>query len=455
MPTVEKNAITRWGSIIIAFLLLTSGAAFFIYSNSSNGNSNDDSSGNNSNNTDGGIAEVFISDEIEGKVTSVFFKAIVAAVLDNPDKLSIDGSLRKIENVVSLNSEIGFLSPDSNSQLYRAEVVLQSGSDRVSFAQSVFSSGLFDSPEIFFQASVLVPKNVNAQNEQGVSKVIILPDTQILGFVSPSTQEDNTISGNISIVLQNNQVVQSFLIESQNVSLSPVPISSFESGIVSSLLPSLTITGAVPFSPSLSIELLETELSLLNEVEGVKPMAIPEIDSTLTIVWNDGSGIASDLNEMVSQNSDMFSSFAVVPSGFEVELANTTVSDAKSFFRTKMDELTLTNNDVSFVEPITQIWVDMNTSQNDTSTVYQSVKDYFDSHYPNSKLDIFQDAWVSLDRITIPDSNQFYPIDSGQIPVSLFPGHSLGDIVFLQVNAIVVQGEIVSIAGMEKVEQTE
>jgi hypothetical protein len=451
MPATEPSKATKWGAFIIAALLLTSGAAFFLYVGLSDQNNN---SSNNSNNNetivpDKGTPEIFVSEEVQAKVTSVFSTGIVAAAVISPNKTELDNALRNIPNVSFLSSEVSVLDAAQNSHLYRAEITLSEGADRAEFAQNVLSLGLLESPELFFEASVLVPKSVNAQNKEGKSKTVVLPDTQIMGFVSPNTFQENTVSGNISIVLQDEQVLQTFLVENQNISLSPRPVTVETSAVISKLLPAVTITGAIPFSPGLSMELLENDLEALEGIESVNPIAVPKINNRLIVEFDNAQDIADELEKSILNEPEKFSSFSLEAYGFSVDLNNISISEAKDFVNTKVDELTFQNNELVFEDPVTQFWLDGNTTQSQTAQVLEAVSSYFNSSHPGSQFEIFQNGFVSLESISIPDSNQNYPVESGQVAVSLVPGHEEGETVPIQFNAIIVQEEIVNIAGLE------
>ncbi|MEK6902383.1 MAG: hypothetical protein AABX02_02225, partial [archaeon] len=81
--------------------------------------------------------------------------------------------------------------------------------------------------------------------------------------------------------------------------------------------------------------------------------------------------------------------------------------------------------------------------------VESSIYSYFEAWPVDVNVEIFQNGQVSAETLFVSDLNQSVLVENGVIPVSVQPGHAIGDLVAIQINGIVVNGSLVYVNGLE------
>jgi hypothetical protein len=173
------------------------------------------------------------------------------------------------------------------------------------------------------------------------------------------------------------------------------------------------------------------------------------VNITLFVDYHDANVFSSDLNTFVQNNPQSFESFSLFPNGFSVKLTNTRVNDATELLSTKVNELTSSNVALSFTPPRTQFLLDVNTLNASTVTLASAIENYFNTLDANASVQIYQNGTVFAQTLSPFDSNVSYTVPNSEISVALTPGHSVGDVVKILINAIALRGEIVYVNGVE------
>ncbi len=440
-PTTKTtNSTVKWGALFIIVLMLLSGVAVFFGSQTATQPTPNDTTPQN--------VEQFTGEDVQGTIVEVFSSAIVGGQTSDGDKTEIDALLQTISGVQSITSQFSPLQQDG-SVTYIANLTLSVDVDRAAFAEDVLALELFDAPEIYFQASVQVESEHEVLNSKGQLTRITLPSSQIQSIVSPLTTKGDVISGTLAATFQGTKMVSAYLLETQNITASPTPISFSGEYSIQSLTPTLSITGEVDYFPGLSAESLSGDVESIAGVSGVTVPYFPAVDNTLLVEYSDINRLASDLNTFVSTHPESFDTFTRTTSGFSVRLTNATVSEAKTLLSQKINELSASNILLSFTAPRTQFLIDANTLDASNEDVSLLVENYFDSLDANASIEVYQNGTISASAITAPDTGESYSVSSGAIDVSVSPGHDVNDIITIYINAIALRGELVYVNGVE------
>lgn len=442
--TNQSNSTVKWGALFIIGLMLLSGVAVFIGSQTTAQNPNTPNTPLPN--------ESFFAEEVQGTIVEVFNTAVVGGQTSEGDKTEIDELLQSIPGVERISSQFSELS-GAGSVTYIANITLAANTDRGAFAETVYELNLFDNPEVYFQASAQVSQEQEVLNSKQQLTRITLPNAQIQAIALPLTQKGDIISGSLAATFNGTNLVSAYILETQNVTASPTPISLSGEYSISTLQPSLAVAGMVDYYPGLSSEQVVGDVRALPGVASVSAPFFPSVNNVLSVTWTDANAWTNDLNTFVSTRPESFSAFYTIPNGFAVQLNQVNVSEAKALLESKVNELTASNIILSFAPPRTQFLLDVNTSSVNNTPVSSAIDAYFSSLDANASLEIYQDGTISSASIASPDTNTLFAVPNSTIPVSVFPGHAEGDVVKLLINAIALRGEIAYITGVESAEE--
>ncbi len=435
-----NNSTVKWGALFIIALMLLSGVAVFFGSQSA--------SQTNSTSPTPANAEQFFGEDVSGTVVQVFNTAIVGGQMSDGDKTEIDAQLKSLAGVESITSQFSPLNQDG-SVTYIANVTISSETDRASFAEAVIALDLFDTPEIYFQASAQVETQQEVLNTKQQLTRITLPSAQIQAIVSPVTQSGDAISGSLAATFQGTQLVSAYILETQNITASPTPISLTQDFPLQSLQPTLSVVGNVDYFPGLSQELLSADLKEIPLVTSVSVPFFPAVNNQLQVRFADANVLQADLNAFVASKPESFSSFLPTADGFVVGLNQVTAQEGKSLVENKINELRSVNTLIDFSSTRTQFLLDINTSSDSTTSVASAIENYFQSLDANASVEVYQNGFVTAVELVPSDGNTTYPLDEGFFPVAVWPGHQAGDAVNIVVNAIALRGKVVYVNGIE------
>ncbi len=442
--TKTTNSTVKWGALFIIVLMLLSGVAVFFGSQSSTQPTPTDTAPQN--------VEQFSGEDVSGTVIEVFDTAIIVGQTSDGDKTEIDALIQAIPNIVKFTSEFSPLQQDG-SVTYIANITLSANADHISFADSVMQLDLFDNPYVYFQGSAQVETEQQVTNSKNQLTRIELPNANIQAIVTPITQKGDTITGHFEAAFQGTKLVNANLVETQNVTASPSPISFSGNYTLKSLQPGLLIRGEVDYYPGLSLELLNQELSDINGVSGVTIPFLPYVNNTLFTEFSGAGIVSNDLNLFVTTRPESFDSFSLTPNGFSVNLKNVNVNEAKDILTAKINEITASNTPISFKAPRTQFFIDANTTTTTNKNTSLLIKNYFEMLDVNATVDIFQQGFFSVESLTSPDSNKTYSIPTGEVLSVVLPGHVVGDTIVGRIHATLSRGELVFPSGEEVTEE--
>ncbi|MBM3282207.1 MAG: hypothetical protein FJY86_02605 [Candidatus Diapherotrites archaeon] len=438
----SNNPTIKWGALFIIGLMLLSGVAVFFGSQSSSQNNS-----TNTNNTNQSVEQYF-SEDVPGTVVQLFNTAIVGGQTKDGDKTSLDEKLNSLSGVESITSQFSPLNEDGIIT-YIANLNLSAETDHAAFAQSVIDLGLFDSPEVYFQASAQVEQEQEVYNSKQQLTRINLPNAQIQAIVSPNTLVGDSITGSLAAAFQGTQLVTAYMLESQNITASPTPISLTTRFPIQSLQPSLSIVGMVDYFPGLSKEFISADVDELPSVTSVSVPFFPSVNNQLQARFADANTLSMDVNAFVSSKPESFNAFLATPDGFVVGLNQINVSEAKIVLTDYINTLRASNTAIDFTPPRTQFLMDVNTLNASNSSIATAIEEYFASLDANASVDVYQNGFVSADSLSTTDGSQTYPLDNNSFSVAVWPGHQVRDGVSIVVNAIALRGKIVYVNGVE------
>ncbi len=438
----SNNPTIKWGALFIIGLMLLSGVAVFFGSQSPSSNNS-----TNTNNTNQPVEQYF-SEDVSGTIVQVFNTAIVGGQTKEGDKISLDEKLSSLSGVESITSQFSPLNEDG-SVTYIANLTLNADIDHASFAQSVIDLSLFDSPEVYFQASAQVEQEQEVYNSKQQLTRINLPNAQIQAIVSPNTLAGDSITGSLAAAFQGTQLVTAYVLETQNLTASPTPISLTQAFPIQSLQPSLSAVGMVDYFPGLSKELISADIGSLANVESVSIPFFPSVNNQLQARFADANALTNDVNAFVSAKPESFNAFFATPDGFVVGLNQINVNEAKVLLTDYINTLNTSNTIIDFTPPRTQFLIDVNTLNVNNASVATAMENYFASLDANASVDVYQNGFVSAESLSTADASQTYPLDNNSFSVAVWPGHQFGDMPSIVVNAIALRGKIVYVNGVE------
>ena len=430
----------RVGAGIIIALMLLSGAAVFLASQSGN-------AGTDTPSPSSPDLQTFVAENVAGRVTLVLPSAIVGGTTLITDKSVLDEAVGSLPGVVSIESQFTKLDPSSSELTYLANVSLSGLDEKDAFVEGVRSLSVLDAPEVYFQASVSVPPALTGFDSSNNEKSFTLSQTIIQGIVSPQTEESHDVEGAVSVTFQGELIVSAYLIETQNVSLTPQPISITQGYSLSALQDRFSVAGTWTYIPSFDADAFQESLSSITGVVGVDPPIIPYVDTLLSLQFGDANSFVDDLNAYAEMHPLQFGSVSAYGDTLNVELGDIALEQAKMDLQTLIDSSASTNVAIVFQEPLTQFLVDVNVSSTGTSEALAGLESFFISQ--DMEVDIYQNGHILLDSIMDPDTNQSFAVPNGLIPVVVKPGHGAGDTVLLQISAVVQGGILTYINGVE------
>jgi len=439
-PKPGPSMAMRVGAGLIILLMLLSGAAVFLASQSSPTNPDTP-------NPEAPNLKTYIAQDVKGKITLILPSAIVGGNTTTTDKSVIDEALGKLPGVKSIESRYTELAAGSSTLTYLANVQLSSIEDKDSFAEAMSTFTLLESPEVYFQASVSIPNKLVGVTQSNESKDITLTQTTIQAIVSPQTQKDHDVSGAVSVTYQGETLVSVYLLENQNLSLTPSPISLTGEYVVSSLSDKYSIAGTWSYLPSFDAQKMKTDIESISGIIFVDEPIIPFVDNMLSLSFSDANAYLEDVNAFIQLNPDQFLSVSGFNNTLNVELGNISLAQAKIDIQSAIESVAATNVEMVFQDPLTQFLVDVNIPIAKETQAQAALMEYFDSLDAN--VDIYQNGQIDLSTITDPDTNVVYDVPNGLVPVVVKPGHVVGDSVLIQISAIAQNGILSYINGVE------
>ena len=440
ISTTPKSSSIKWGAILIIALMLLSGVAVFVGSQSATQEPTD---------TTTTEFHQYTAEEVQGTILEVFSSAIVAGDVIETDKTVIDAAIQDIENVESVSSQFAQISTTAGDRTYIANVKLKDGADKAVFVDAVNMLEYFSIPEIYFDGSIQVEADHEVLNEDNQLTRITLPITQIPAIVFAQTEQGDVITGTLAAAFQGTNMVNAYVLESQNLTASPTPISFSKEYEIVQLLPSLSVAGTVEYYPGFSAESLISDIEDLPGVEGVTIPFFPTVNNTLNVDYADANTITAELQAYVQTHAESFTTFTPYNGGFSVGLNQVNASEAKVLLTDEIGALTFQNPVVVFDAPINQFLIDMNTLSVVNGAVATALESYFASLDANASVEVYQNGFVSAETISTNDNTQTFTVPNSVISVSLSPGHSVGQSVLILVNAIALRGELAYVNGVE------
>ncbi|MDP2666822.1 MAG: hypothetical protein Q8P05_04985 [Candidatus Diapherotrites archaeon] len=445
-PPPKENVESFWnpmriGAAVIILLMLLSGVAVFIGSQQvAPGDDNPIARG----------TTVYIAEEVEAVVLQTFPSMIVAGQTSEPDKTQLDAPLQVIPGVVSLTSQYTQSNPTTGEWTYRADIVLTADADKQAIVSAVQGLGLFNTPEIYFQALVRVPTSLDTVDLEGNPRSLTLPSAQIEGLVSPFSQVGDNIAGGIIIFFQDGSFFGATMVESQNITRAPQPFLAEIEGEVLALQPTLSVTGTIDYSPLFTQDYLNSGLRSVPGVTHVGQLLAPQVDNQLFVSFQDANALEGPLRLFVLENDFKYGNPQFFSNGFTVELRNVTVAQAKEEWREAVNAAANATVPMEFQAPLTSFLIDVNTSSEaNIGQTALALEMYFAGWDANVDAQVYQSATLGAQEVFIPDYNITLPIPAGTFPGVLLPGHGVGDMVMVVVNGVLIGNEIVFLSGVE------
>ena len=442
MPETQRSPLLKWGAIAVIALMLLSGVAVYFAAQTPTDTTDPTLPGNDP-------IRTLVSVEVQAKVTDLFPTAIIIGQSNRTDKSEIDSVVGEIDGVTNIQSQFTDLNINTNTVSYLGEITLAADANKDAFIDHIFESGVFVSPEIYFQGVVEIPLEVEAQTESGETETVQFPRNQIPAFVIVSTRVGDIISGPITILMQGEEIRNAYIFESLNVTQSPVPFELQVTAPITELQPHLIGTGIIHFTPSLSEEMLSAGLNALPGIESVENVFIPRRDNVLRIQMASTAGVAEDVNALVQAFPTKYTSFSFNSTTLEVGLGDITIAEAKLELRNVIESTSQTTLELSFADPEFNVFIDMNAGSSSTAAVAQQLNQYFASIDTNHGMQLYQPASVMIAALTLPDFNAPLAIPNETVQVYVLPGHALNESVLITLSGTLVQNEIVEISGLE------
>lgn len=439
-PKPGPSMSMKVGAALIIAIMLFSGAAVFFASQSNNSDTTDP-------NTQNPTLTTYLAEEVTGKVTQVFPSVIVGGNTTSGDKSVIDEELAKLPGVTKLESQFTQLDSGSSQLTYLANIELSSLDDKESFLDALSTVTTISNPEVYFQASVQVPATLTGKSQANETKTFTLPQTTIQAIVSTQTSVNNDISGTVSVTYSGDQLASAYMVEAQNVSLTPTPVSLSGTYALSGLQNRYSIAGTLSYVPDLNGDVLQKEIGMISGVSSVDEPIIPFIDNTLVLTFTDANSFVDDVNDYIQLHADEYQSVSGYNNTLSVDLGHVTLVQAKTALASAIDNAASTNVEIEFQDPVTQFLIDVNVSATNPAPTTAALKDYFTNL--GASVDIYQNGSVALAEIVAPDTNTTYAVPDGAMPVVVTPGHSIGDMILIQISAIALSGELSYINGVE------
>ena len=440
----EKSPLIKYGALAIIALMLLSGAAVYLASSSQDNTTTDPST-----TPDTTPTRSLVSNELEAKVKELFPAAVIISQSRETDKTKLDESIGKLAGVRGVQSQFTNLDFNSGNVSYLAQISLTSDANKILFIDQLFETGLLSSPEIYFQALIETPLEVQAATEDGKTEKVLLPSNQILGYVSAYTQINDTVSGALQIVMQGTQVRNAFLFESQNITQSPKPLALSVTAPILELQPKLIVTGSMEYVPGFSESDIEAAITALPQVMGVENVLIPRKDNTLLLSLSQAGTVASDVNAFVRSHAMQFNAFSQEGDVLFIGLADITPTQAKAQLQQAIEGALNTNVEIQFTVPQFQLLVDVNTSSVATAVPAQAIMDYFATLDANASIQSYQPASLSLSALN--DGNASYAIPDSKLNAYVLPGHAIGNNAMVQVSATIVRDDLIEASALEVV----
>lgn len=440
--TSERSPLIKWGAIAVIALMLLSGAAVYLASTTQDGTNPDPNTDPNS-----GVQRTLVSNEVQATVKELFPSAVIISETSETDKTALDEAIVGIPGVRGINSQFTRLDFNSGSVSYLGQISLTADANKELFIDSIFETGMFSSPEIYFQALIETPIEVQAVSETGKAETVRLPSNQVLGYVTLYTQKDDVVMGPLQIVMLGNQVQNAFLFESQNVSQSPTPLSLSVTAPILELQSKLIVTGGIHYFPNFSEEMVENSLNAIPSLQGIDNIIIPRKDNVLVINFSQSAAVADDVNSFVEAHAGQFASFDRDGNALLVGLGSITLAEAKLLLTQAIESSLQTSVQVDFTDPQTQLLVDVNTTSQNTQQAAQAIENYFKSLDANAFIQSYQPGILSISSLN--DGNTSYAVPDSKLNVYLLPGHSIGNNVTVQVSATLIRNALVEASGLE------
>ncbi|MFH0970658.1 MAG: hypothetical protein V1776_04340 [Candidatus Diapherotrites archaeon] len=431
----------RLGAGIIIALMLLSGVGIFFAGQSAQQDNQEDPLTNQS-------LDTFLVEDTEATITMVFPTAIIGGQTSETDKTVIDAAIQDIPFVAGITSQFTTIDSATSELAYLASVQLEEGFDKESFLAEVENVSSLSNHEIYFQASAQVPSTLTGTNQNGDTKSFTLQQTTIQAIVSSQTQSGDQVKSTVSATFQGETIVSVYLIETQNMTQSPISLSTNGEYTISSLQPRISITGEWKYIPQMDGNALQKLLSGIAGIEKVDSPIIPSLDNMLVAIFQDANIFIPHVKLYMVDHPDVFTDVQGNGNQLYVSLGNISLDEAKKILQSVVSGATATNSEMSFQDPLTRFLVEADTIEENVGSVSEKIVNTLNGMGIQSE--VFQNGTMILTEVSFSDSNKSFIVpNEGIVSIVVKPGKNVGDVVFLNLNAVAMKGELTFISGIE------
>lgn len=393
------------------------------------------------------------AESIEAKVIEVFPTLLLGGSTQEADITLIDAQVQQsfsgIQNIESSYSSQSDLA--NNKLIYLATLSLQPGI-RVEDAVVALNANvpLLSELSANVQGVVELPSMIEFTDSETNQAVLIdLDNPFVQTLLYPETRKDHRIRVTLSGVFKGKTPLRLVALELENITLTPQPKTITLQAPLAQLEPRLAFEGTMPFSTYASKEYLQQLLQKIQGVISVEAGVLPQ-DNALQV--NMDANVLADKNQ--SDWNNLFSSIpgvqATVLTGTQT-LALFLDGDANTVNIQHAVLQLLQGETVFFQEPQpTPFFADVNisTPMEGVPAAGSAVKKAFSENGWTSVS--FQ--YASLDVNALTDGNTAYAWPSGKLPTLVQPGHAVGDVISVQVDFQVIDGNAFNAIASEPVQ---
>ncbi len=369
----------------------------------------------------------FEAEDVEATVQRILPVLRIVGLTGEISITAIESKIAAIPGFKSFNHSSFQTSPD-NQLLYFAEITAEPD-DFDSIVSALTTISEIQSPEIVKKALVKVPKTVEVTNEQlSLTRDLTFAQPFSEAIVSFSTKKDDKIRIDLSIAVQDGQVVQSNAFETLNLTQNGLPhLTNSVKLVLGSLEKMLVFSTGFTYN-GFDAEQLNNEIKKLSGVKNStikitinSPSFSVSYPQTSGFSLTDAETVFNELEFVEELGFQQFQEKNVVNISFSTDFS---YSDVKQSISDVLEERNI--NDYSFADPLAGIIGETEINSENAVQVSEELKQLLSSYDVRGQV-IRQKGKIFADSIIDPIGGNVYIVDENFVKALVLPGHSIGE----------------------------
>ena len=400
----------------------------------------------------------FTAENVPAKVLELSPQFLFTAFTDEAEIYKIDEAIVELapNSITGLASEYKTSNDSSKGSLiYFARIGFDSTQiSALELFDLISNLEVFNSSEAYGIALVEIPKKVTFYSKElDLNKEYVFEDQLIQVFTALDTLKGDEIETIIDSQFQGQQLVQLLAFESKNLTAEIVQVSLVKDSEIVSLDEILTFSAKINFSNFLDENVLKSEILALDSVSDAEVSALMPSKTLSISIPITYSNKIEDLNAVFNEFTELNSfNFFTSDTDLNIQLQFTEATnliDLKNSLKEKLIELGINESEIEFIESFSIVSGEIYLIEENVSLAANDLKSLLISLNFN-EIELLQKGLIEEHSLTNPETEKVFSLDNNSIDSAFLPGHTIGDIVTMQIVFMAQREKVLFAQAVEK-----